>query len=151
MREEREWINYVFGGWWTEGVRTEGYMTRTSPVDWHSSGEDELAVNVGFSAGHQGQGSLNCGGSADRQSLETSMRAWEMSIRRFTGLLVTSGTVILGGYGLMLLVTPTDEQIKAVASPKIGANERECRPKCGENLTLRNTKDWNVKRNYSNI
>lgn len=79
------------------------------------------------------------------------MRAWEMSIRRFTGLLVTSGTIILGGYGLMLLVTPTDEQIKAVASRKVGANERECRPKCGENLMTQNKNGWSVKRNYLNI
>ena len=42
------------------------------------------------------------------------MRAWEMSLRRYGGLLVTSGVIIAGGYGIMLLVTPTDEQLRKV-------------------------------------
>jgi len=43
------------------------------------------------------------------------MRAWEMSVRRYAGLLVTSAAIIAGGYGIMLIVTPTDDQIKKVS------------------------------------
>ena len=42
------------------------------------------------------------------------MRAWEMSLRRYAGLAFTSAALILGGYGIMLLVTPTEESLKAV-------------------------------------
>ena len=37
-----------------------------------------------------------------------------MSIRRYAGLAFTSAAIVLGGYGIMILVTPTDQQIKAV-------------------------------------
>jgi len=40
-----------------------------------------------------------------------------MSIRRYTGLVATSAAIVLGGYGIMILVTPTDEQVKAVPLP----------------------------------
>jgi hypothetical protein len=42
------------------------------------------------------------------------MRAWEMSIRRYSGLVLTSTAIVLGGYGIMVLVTPTEEQLKDV-------------------------------------
>jgi hypothetical protein len=35
-------------------------------------------------------------------------------MRRYSGLLFTSAAIILGGYGIMLVVTPSDEQIKTV-------------------------------------
>jgi hypothetical protein len=38
-----------------------------------------------------------------------------MSARRYIPLLVTSGAIVLGGYGIMLFVTPTDDQVKAVS------------------------------------
>jgi len=47
-----------------------------------------------------------------------SMRVWEMSLRRWSGLAFTSTAIILGGYGIMLLVTPTEEQLKSVDSPE---------------------------------
>ena len=43
------------------------------------------------------------------------MRVWEMSIRRYSGLVFTSAAIILGGYGLMVLVTPTQDQLRAVS------------------------------------
>jgi hypothetical protein len=45
------------------------------------------------------------------------MRAWEMSLRRYAGLVFTSATIVAGGYGIMVLVTPSDEQLKAVLCP----------------------------------
>lgn len=42
------------------------------------------------------------------------MRVWEMSIRRYSGLIFTSSVIVAGGYGLMLLITPSDDQIKSV-------------------------------------
>jgi hypothetical protein len=45
------------------------------------------------------------------------MRVWEMSLRRYAGLAFTSTAIVLGGYGLMLLVTPSDEQLKSVTGP----------------------------------
>jgi hypothetical protein len=42
------------------------------------------------------------------------MRAWEMSIRRYSGLAFTTAAIVLGGYGIMVLVTPTEESLKAV-------------------------------------
>jgi hypothetical protein len=44
------------------------------------------------------------------------MRAWEMSIRRYSGMVLTSAAIVLGGYGIMSLVTPTEEQLKDVRS-----------------------------------
>jgi hypothetical protein len=41
----------------------------------------------------------------------------EMSLRRYARLVLTSATIVAGGYGIMVLVTPTDEQLKAVFRP----------------------------------
>jgi hypothetical protein len=45
------------------------------------------------------------------------MRVWEMSLRRYVGLAFTTTAIVAGGYGIMLLVTPTDEQLKQVPNP----------------------------------
>jgi hypothetical protein len=47
------------------------------------------------------------------------MRVWEMSLRRYAGLAFTMTTIVAGGYGIMLLVTPTDEQLKQVHTPLV--------------------------------
>jgi hypothetical protein len=54
-------------------------------------------------------------------SFDWVMRVWEMSLRRYSGLAFTSAAIVLGGYGIMILVTPTQEQIKAVPS-----SNKEC-------------------------
>jgi hypothetical protein len=78
------------------------------------------------------------------------MRAWEMSVRRYSGLLVTSGVIIAGGYGIMLLVTPSDEQIKKV--PQLQGNlRRECLLKCGGNSMHRNKSEWRGRRSCTSI
>jgi len=55
------------------------------------------------------------------------MRVWEMSLRRYSGLAFTSAAIVLGGYGIMILVTPTQEQLKAVSlsdnGPLMAAND----------------------------
>ena len=48
------------------------------------------------------------------------MRVWEMSLRRYSGLAFTSAAIVLGGYGIMVVVTPTQEQFKAVSSSSHG-------------------------------
>jgi len=45
------------------------------------------------------------------------MRAWEMSLRRYSGMVFVSAAIILGGYGIMAVVTPTEESIRAVRPP----------------------------------
>jgi hypothetical protein len=47
------------------------------------------------------------------------MREWEMAVRRYRGVLATSAVIMLGGYALMLLVVPTDEQLIAVREASI--------------------------------
>jgi hypothetical protein len=37
-----------------------------------------------------------------------------MSLRRYVGLAFTTSAIVAGGYGIMLLVTPNDEQLKKV-------------------------------------
>jgi hypothetical protein len=50
---------------------------------------------------------------------DPSMRVWEMSLRRYAGLAFTTTAIVAGGYGIMLLVTPTDEQLKQVPTPPL--------------------------------
>ena len=80
------------------------------------------------------------------------MREWEMSVRRYAGLALTSAAIVLGGYGIMILVTPTDQSIKAVPPyPPAPPDSSECLLSSGNGLTRRKRLGWNGKRNYLNI
>ena len=75
-----------------------------------------------------------------------------MSVRRYAGLALTSAAIVLGGYGIMILVTPTDQSIKAVPlHPLAPPDSSECLQSSGNGLIRRKRLGWNEKRNYLNI